>query len=195
MTPEDENALIVRALARDIGAYAALVHEHQAPIRRYLTRYLRDAQTADDLAQDVFVLAFRDLKDFARHTRLAGWLFGIARHRAKMHLRSESRRQALAARHPFWSLLDNAVDDPEPAEHDRELAALQLCLKSLPDPQGNLVREHYFAATSLTDIAQKSGKREVAVRVALFRARLWLRACISKRLKNGTPASAQELAG
>jgi RNA polymerase sigma-70 factor, ECF subfamily len=195
MTPEDEDALVVRAKAGDFDAYSALVNEHQAPIRRYLTRYLRDADAADDLAQDVFVAAFRDLKDFARHTRLAGWLFGIARHRAKMHLRSESRRQARAARHPFWSWLDEAIDVPEPHEYERELVALQLCLNSLPGPQGRLVREHYFAATSLTDIARNSGKREVAVRVALFRARLWLRACISKRMANGSLDVAQDIPG
>jgi RNA polymerase sigma-70 factor (ECF subfamily) len=186
MTPEDEDGLIERAKVGDIEAYASLVREHQAPIRSYLTRYLRDAEAADDLAQDVFVAAFRDIKNFARHGQLGGWLFGIARHRANMHLRSEARRLRRAARHPFWSWLDETIDDPEPYDTAREMEALRLCLKSLPGPQGRLVREHYFAATPLTDIARKSGKREVTVRVELFRARLWLRACISKRLKNAS---------
>ena len=73
------------------------------------------------------------------------------------------------------------------------MEALQICLKSLPDPQGKLVREHYCLAIPLADIARKSGKREVTVRVALLRTRLWLRACISKRLRNNDALTVQEV--
>ncbi len=195
MTPEEESAFIAQAQRGSIDAYAALVREHQAPIRRYLTRYLRDAVAADDLAQDVFVLAFRDLSAFEGRTRLAGWLFGIARHRASMHVRSESRRRARAARHSFWSWLDDAPDDPDPGEHDREMAALQACLKTLPGPQARLVREHYFASTSLADMARQNGKREGAIRVALFRARIWLRACMAHRRNGGLTDAAEGRSG
>ncbi len=88
--------------------------------------------------------------------------------------------------------IGQALEGLRVATHARELAALELCLKSLPEPQGRLVREHYFAATSLTEIARQDGKREVAVRVALFRARLWLRACIARRLGSGPLNSASE---
>lgn len=193
MTPDEEASLLARAQRGDMDAYSALVRAHQEPIRRYLTRYLRDAAAADDVAQEAFVTAFRELGGLELRSRLAPWLFGIARHRAQAYLRAEARRRSRTRRFSFWSWLDDGAGDPSPDDHQLEVSALLACLELLPGPQAQLIREHYYAATSLVEIARRTGKTEVAVRVALFRARTWLKLCIAKRLHSAPsgPSSRQ----
>lgn len=76
----------------DARAFAALVRRHQGAVRGQLRRLLRDdPATADDLAQEAFVLAWRKLEQFRGESRFATWLHHIA-HRC--FLQHQRRRGA-----------------------------------------------------------------------------------------------------
>ena len=182
MTAQEEQQLLSRARGGDAKAFSQLVRQHHVALRRYLTSFLRDAVVADDLAQDVFVAALRDIKGYESRAPFIAWLFGIARHQAKMYLRSEARRSARTQKLGFSTLWNEAERDLDPRAYEDELLALEACLGTIPSHAADLIRQHYFAATPLTDIARRDGKKEGSVRVALLRARLWLRSCIEARL-------------
>jgi RNA polymerase sigma-70 factor, ECF subfamily len=76
----DDRELIVRALeGDDRGAFAELVRRHQSAVRATLRRLTggNDA-LADDLAQETFVLAWRNLASFRAEARFSTWLYRIA---------------------------------------------------------------------------------------------------------------------
>ena len=54
-------------------AFARLVRLHQSNIRGFLRRLCRHQQTADDLAQDVFEIAYRRLGQFSGSGSFSGW--------------------------------------------------------------------------------------------------------------------------
>ncbi|MEP6738843.1 MAG: sigma-70 family RNA polymerase sigma factor [Caldimonas sp.] len=84
-----ESALLGRAMRGDAAAFGELVKRNQSNVRNQLRRLLRgDAALADDLAQDVFVLAWSRLAEFRRESRFSTWLYRIAYHLFLMHLRS-----------------------------------------------------------------------------------------------------------
>lgn len=85
----NENALLARAVqARDVAAFAALIRQHQSKLRGFLTRMTRgDRALADDLAQETFLLAWKNIGQFRFEGSFAGWLCGIAYTRALMELR------------------------------------------------------------------------------------------------------------
>jgi len=72
--------LIARALvADDRHAFAELVKRHQSSVRACLRKLTAGNQAlADDLAQDTFVLAWRNLKSFRQEARFSTWLYRIA---------------------------------------------------------------------------------------------------------------------
>ena len=72
--------LIARALvAEDRHAFAELVKRHQSGVRACLRKLTAGNQAlADDLAQDTFVLAWRNLKSFRQEARFSTWLYRIA---------------------------------------------------------------------------------------------------------------------
>ena len=78
MHAADED-LVARALAaRDQVAFAELVRRHQPRVRAWLRQLTRNAATADDLAQEVFIKAWDKLGSFTGQGRFAAWLMKIA---------------------------------------------------------------------------------------------------------------------
>src|SRR5512144_514634 len=73
-------SLIARALvADDRHAFAELVKRHQSAVRATLRRLTAGNHAlADDLAQETFMLAYRNLKSFRQEAQFSTWLFRIA---------------------------------------------------------------------------------------------------------------------
>src|SRR5512140_2451798 len=72
--------LIARVVVQDDRhAFAELVRRHQSPVRATLRRLTAgDHALADDLAQETFLLAYRNLKSFRQEARFSTWLYRIA---------------------------------------------------------------------------------------------------------------------
>ena len=73
-------ALIARVVVQDDRhAFSELVRRHQSAVRATLRRMTAGNHAlADDLAQDTFMLAYRNLKSFRQEARFSTWLFRIA---------------------------------------------------------------------------------------------------------------------
>jgi RNA polymerase sigma-70 factor (ECF subfamily) len=186
LDPLEEGTLIERARAGDARAFCNLVRVHGGGVRVYIAYHVRRDDVVDDLAQEVFLIAFRKLPEFDAAYPLRPWLLGIARRAVLKYLRDDGRR---AARHTgaFASLFDEwrtalveTATDVDAGE--RRVAALMACVDSLPAHSAELVSGHYFDALPLVEIASRQSRKQGAVRIALFRIRQALRDCVERRL-------------
>lgn len=75
-----DHDLIARVLVDDDRhAFGELVRQHQSAVRGFLRRLTGGQQgLADDLAQETFLAAYRDLAKFRGGAEFSTWLFGIA---------------------------------------------------------------------------------------------------------------------
>jgi RNA polymerase sigma-70 factor, ECF subfamily len=78
----DETTEIARAKAGDRQAFARLVTRYQARVRGLARTLLGDAALAEDVAQEVFLAAWRALPTYRGQGSLASWLLTIARRKA-----------------------------------------------------------------------------------------------------------------
>ena len=79
MTPTDSELISRAALGSDTGAFGELVRRHQSAVRRFLRHLTRgDEASADDLAQETFLQAYRGLGHFRADAPFLTWLLGIA---------------------------------------------------------------------------------------------------------------------
>lgn len=94
---DQDTELARRAAAGDAAAFTALVRAHEGAVRRFLARLAR-GEGSDDLAQEVFLKAWRRAGDWRGEGSYRGWLLRIAwttflgAHRTKG--RQEARDQA-----------------------------------------------------------------------------------------------------
>src|SRR5215469_9367921 len=99
-----ERELIRRARAGDEDAFAELVMMHADRVYGALRRFGLDADEADEVAQEVFVRAWRGLARFEERSQFSTWLYRIAFNEAQRRL---SRRPAA-----------RAAPDPDPDRAD-----------------------------------------------------------------------------
>ncbi|HVE39628.1 MAG TPA: sigma-70 family RNA polymerase sigma factor [Planctomycetota bacterium] len=165
--------------------FCRILRLHQGRVRAYLRRYVLEADLADDLAQETFLVAYRSFPHRNPAAPLDLWLLGIARHRALTHLRDEARRRSHEARGLKAALAAWCVErigaETDPAERDREVFALRQCLSQLPRHSAGLISAYYFERLTSAEIARKWGKKESAVRMTLLRLREALRHCVENR--------------
>lgn len=86
-----QDLLLKQAQTGDIRAFHALFSEFQPQLKSYLYRLLANRNDMEDLAHDVFILAFENLKSFRAESTLKTWVFTIATNRARKHFKQRKR--------------------------------------------------------------------------------------------------------
>ena len=98
--PEDIE-LVREAIGGSEDAYRVLVVRYQRPILSLIRRMVRAPTQAEDLAQEVFIKAFRALESFDQQRKFSSWLFKIAHNTAIGTIRISSQSwQIPKRRHP-----------------------------------------------------------------------------------------------
>lgn len=109
-----ETEQIAQAKRGDDAAWVALVRQHQEAVFRLAYLLLGDADDAEDVAQEVFVRAWRALDRFDADRPLRPWLLEITRNQCFNWRRSARRYLAALGR---WG-----ADEPAPVDPDAQLA-------------------------------------------------------------------------
>jgi RNA polymerase sigma-70 factor (ECF subfamily) len=79
VTPAESELITRCVVGGDTEAYGELVRRHQSAVRRFLRHLTRgDNAQADDLAQEAFLQAYRNLGRFRGDSRFETWILGIA---------------------------------------------------------------------------------------------------------------------
>lgn len=147
-------------------AITRLFHEHDPGLRRYLRG--RAHGVGDDLAQDVWIAAARNLRSFrGDESALRAWLFSIARSKVIDHARRVGRR-------PEHLTDPHEMDVPSTgASANEEVVAYEAVLElvaGLSVEQADILLLRVVGGFSVEEVAGMVGKRAGAVRVAQHRA-------------------------
>jgi RNA polymerase sigma-70 factor (ECF subfamily) len=165
-----EARLVAQALGGSQVAFEQILRRYQRPVLSLLVRLTGDAALAEDLAQETFVKAFRNLAAFDSRRRFSSWLFRIAHNTGVDAL----RRRGLPTV-PIDS--GEAIDDPAaPAAADpvvrRDLGrALEKAMARLRPDQRTAVVLRYDAGLSFEEIGHVLGIAEPTARSHVHRAR------------------------
>ena len=167
-----EDELAAAAAAGDAEAFSVLVGKLSPSLLRYLRRMVDDPQTAEDLAQDTLLDAWRGLPDFAFRSSFKTWMFGIAHRRTVDHWRR--RRDIPTAEERFADLTD---PHPLPADdvlHTSLVEALRRELTTLPETSRAVWWLREAEGLSLTEISRVLQISVGSVRGHLQRSRRYL---------------------
>jgi RNA polymerase sigma-70 factor, ECF subfamily len=177
----DDAALILAVLEHDDRrAFAQLVERHQSRVRAVLRRLTKgDAGLADDLAQETFVLAWRNLRRFRFEARFSTWLYRIAFNAWQSEARK--KREVLL-------VLDD--DGPPPgSDHFDEMPDvasridLERAMATLSDGERAAIAACYYADLSHEEAAVALGMPLGTVKTHILRAKAKLKARLSPKEK------------
>jgi RNA polymerase sigma factor (sigma-70 family) len=151
----------------DGRAFEMLYQRHSAAILRYCRSVLRSPQEAEDVKQEVFVLAITALRRGPQPAAFRPWLYRVAHNACVSHLRA--RRPVLVADDGELAGWFAAV---EPAgDHREELRQLLDDIGHLPDVQRGALLLREMDGFSYEQVGEALGLPESTVRATIFRAR------------------------
>lgn len=171
-SPSDAELILAVLQRDDRRAFGTLVERHQSRVRTVLRRLTRgDEALADDIAQETFVLAWRNLKSFRFEARFSTWIYRIAFNAWQ----SEARKR----REVSLELDDDELAADDSRSHEMpDIASrvdLERAMAALSDGERAAIAACYYADLSHEEAAAALGMPLGTVKTHVLRAKAKLR--------------------
>ncbi len=175
---------LAQARGGDLSAFGGLVRLHEGWVRALLRSRLTDWSAADDLAQDVFITAFRKIHHLRDGASLEAWLRSIAVNLLRNHYRK--RREEYVGGSLELDFLFNEQTLPCDA-FSPSLDALTECLDSISGDSRRLLEKRYLHGLTVREISKETGRGYSALTMMFHRLREALTACVETKLEQSLP--------
>jgi RNA polymerase sigma-70 factor (ECF subfamily) len=176
-----EKDIVRRVLEGETEAYALLVDAYKDPILRLAFRMTGNLQDADDLAQDAFVRAFRNLHRYDRERPFFTWLYTVALNGIRNHLKKRKRQERGDAESAAEG--DEAEDTPgmeERLDEARDAERLDRALRRLPAEQREALVLRFYQGLSLEETSEVMGVSLSAAKMRIYRGLERLKQILSR---------------
>lgn len=179
-SPKEDLHDALRVLGGETSAFEGIVRRWQSPLINLAYRFCHDRARAEEMAQEVFLRAYRNLTSWRQESAFSTWLFALA-----TNLYCSQIRRLPPLTLPF-------EDAPEPADTHRfdkvieqrhEHAIVRRAVENLPAKYREVLTLYYFHEMDVPATAASLVLPEGTVKVRLFRARNLLRDKLKPILK------------
>lgn len=168
-------------------ALTLMMNRYGDDVYRFAHAMTRSEHLADEVRQQVFVEAYRDLASYGGRASLRGWMLGIARHRC---LDATKKQRRWTARFKNEPPAEEDPDDHEPGrdlDRSRIARLLAACLAKLAPAARDAVVLRYQQDLSYDEASAIAGDQPGTLQQRVARALPALRRCLDARLHAGGP--------
>jgi RNA polymerase sigma-70 factor (ECF subfamily) len=168
---DDDFSLIQKFIEGDETTFKTLVHRHKDKIRNIIYLMLGTNDSVDDIAQDVLITVYKNLKNFRFESQFSTWLYRITVNKCKDHLRRVKIRSIFIpitndAEHPSYT----------PSGENREVSEIvQKAIAQLPEKLRVPLLLKDIEGLSYQEISEAVNCEIGTVKSRIFRAREGLR--------------------
>ena len=139
--------------AGDRNAFEALFRQHYRALCAFAHGYVKDADRAEDLVQDLFFRLWLDREKLQVNTSLKAYLYAAVRNRCLNAVKSHSRMVVLNEEAD-----DRAQDDAMPEdEHTLRIARVQAAIEELPEERKKIFKLSRYEGLKYHEIAARLG--------------------------------------
>ena len=176
-----DEMLAVQAKAGDTAAFEELFHRYKKPILNFIYRMLGNKETAEEVAQEVFMKAYNNLYIFDTERKFSTWLYTIAKNMAKNAIRDRRYFKDVSLETNVFEkdeaitlkevIADPVADPGEMAEAEELEKEAQKVLDSLPPEYREVITLSSVQGLTYKEIAQILGCSIASVGMRLAKAK------------------------
>lgn len=171
MAVAGEDALIMQVQTGDLDAYGEIVREYQTSVFNVCLRILGDVQEAEDLTQEAFLRAYRNISQYDPARPFGPWMRVLAANLCYNHLK-KARLVRVPLEDEREILKDDSQRSPEILlELAQESHSLYRKIWQLPEIQRVALELRHFQGLSYQEMAEAMDLPLNTVRSHLYRAR------------------------
>ena len=190
MEIKDDAQLIQSILSGDDSAFNTLVQKYQKGVHALAWRKIGDFHYAEEITQDTFLQAYKNLATLRNPDQFAGWLYVIASRlcidwKRKQKFVPQSLREVSVEEIEEAAYARYISEKQETAAKERRYAIVEKILAKLPESERTVVTLHYLGEMTAKEIGKFLGVSVGTIDSRLHRAR--------KRLQNSEERLIQEV--
>lgn len=178
-TQASDDDLVFAAQRGNAQAFEDLILRYQRQIFSLIYQMTHNVEIVEDIAQDVFIAAFRAIRDFKGKSSFFTWIYRIAINHCKNYLSSSNRSQEVEQRYQREHFQDGDLEEQERTPQSMLLAKefveqMEQAIHALPEEQRVVLMLCEFEGMSYQEIAEILDCPIGTVRSRLSRARTGL---------------------
>jgi RNA polymerase sigma-70 factor (ECF subfamily) len=177
-----DNEIISRVLKGEQNAYAELVSRYQGYVFTLVLRMIKSREDAEEVAQDVFVKAYRSLADFRGESKFSTWLYTIANTTSITFLRKKKLDVHSLDNEKVFEVADSKDSGLRAnlVEQKSRINMVNEAIAMLSPDDAEIITLFYKAEQNLEEISRILRLETNTVKVRLHRARTRLKEKMEK---------------
>jgi RNA polymerase sigma-70 factor (ECF subfamily) len=188
-----DEVLVERVRSKDVAAFEELLGRYENKLYRLAMRFVRNENDAQEILQDAFLSAWRNLPGFEGRAQFGSWMYRVTVNAALMFLRARSRHPEVMLDDVEPAILHKAAEQsvhgssedwsqrPDEQLQSEELRRhIQDAADALPEGLRTVFLVRDVEGMSTEETAELLGLSLPAVKTRLHRARLAMREAIGR---------------
>ena len=182
MRPETENNLIDKASVGDLDAFNNLIDRYKNQVFHLSLKILKIREDAEEVAQDVFLKLYKNIKKFDKKARFSTWVYRITYNECISRIRKKKRNLNIDSLENLEFQLQLVETEFEKVDIDKKKELIERSLNVLDEESKTIVLFYYYYDKSVAEIGDIVGLTESNTKIRLFRARKKLLHFFEKKL-------------
>ncbi|MGI6719199.1 MAG: RNA polymerase sigma factor [Bacteroidales bacterium] len=168
-----ESYYISQTLKGNTEQFAYLVEKYQDMVFSIILKIVNNKEDAEDIAQNVFIIAYNKLDTFKQNSKFSTWLYSIAYNEAVSFYKKNKKTTFITIDTNLNGSFDKIEDDTDSdfIYSNENVNKLKESLKKLKDDENLIITLFYKMDNSIEEIAEITNMSISNVKVKLFRTR------------------------
>jgi RNA polymerase sigma-70 factor (ECF subfamily) len=172
MTNKTDQLYITKVINGDTNAFTYLVDNYKDMVFSLAYKMTKSREAAEEISQDTFIKAFKNLIKFKGDSKFSTWLYRIAYHTSLDRIKKDKKtNNTFQMNEITLNQIQSVENILEGIERKERAKIMESCLQKLSDDERAIIWMFYYDELSLKEIIEVTNLSEANIKVKLHRAR------------------------
>ena len=184
MTEINDQLYIEKILKGDVNAFSFLVDNYKNMVFSLAFKMTKSREEAEEVSQDTFIKAYKNLSKFKGDSKFSTWLYRIAYHTSLDTIKkNKNTTNTYDINEVTFNQIKAVEHILEGIERKERAELMEVCLQKMADEERSIIWMFYYDELSLKEIIEVTGLQEANIKVKLHRARKKLLTIVKENIE------------
>lgn len=184
MTTNNDQLYINKVINGDVNSFAYLVDNYKNMVFSLAFKMTKNREEAEEISQDTFIKAYKNLSNFKGDSKFSTWLYRIAYRTSLDNIKkNKNNNNTFEINEVTFNQIEAVETVLQNIARKERAKLMDKCLQKLPDEERSVIWMFYYDELSLKEIIEVTGLSEANLKVKLHRARKKLLTIVKDNLE------------